>query len=127
MTNHVEAHAFVERLLLLPLPTWRDAAMACPRALEVVTERALADAIHAPELALDVWNTRDDVETAFCRFDCAEGHELLRAKGEREQVHLASERAALAVLVHDALPAEEFRACYGGFATCIVPATLHLH
>ena len=99
MTDHVETNGFVERLLLLPLPTWRDAAMACPRALALATERALADAIHAPELAIEVWNTQDDVETVFCRFDRAEGHQLLRTSDQREHVHLDSERAALAVLV----------------------------
>lgn len=127
MMRDAETLTFVDRLLLLPLLTWRDAAMACPRQLAATTERALADAIHTPELAIDVWNTRDDVETAICRFDCVEGRELLRIKGQREHVHLVSERAALAVLVHDALPAREFHACYGGFAACILPATLHLH
>ena len=118
---------FVDRLLLLPLVTWRDAAMACPSHLSASTEQALAGAVCAPERALDVWNTRDDVETAICRVDCAEGHELLRARGQREHVHLVSERAALAVLVREALPAQEFSACYGGFHRCIALATLHLY
>ena len=117
----------VDQLLLLPLVTWRDTAMACPSHLAASTEQALADAVRASGMALDVWNTRDDVETAICRFDCAEGHELLRARGQREQVHLVTERAALAVLVREALPAQEFSACYGAFHRCIPPATLHLH
>jgi hypothetical protein len=127
MMRDAEILTFVDRLLLLPLLTWRDAAMACPRQLAVTTERALADAIHTPELAIDVWNTRDDVETAICRFDCVEGRELLRMKGQREHVHFVSERAALAVLVHEALAAEDFSACYGGFSRCITLEALHLH
>ena len=119
--------SFVDRLLLLPLPTWRDAAMACPRELTTSTAQALAGAMRAPELAIDVWNTRDDVETAFCRFDCAEGHALLRASGQREHVHLVSERAALAVLLHELLSAGDLAACYGGIEGCIALATLHLH
>lgn len=127
MTRAVEIPTFVDRLLLLPLVTWRDAAMACPHQLAAATAQALAEALRAPELALDVWNARDDVETAFCRFDCAEGHALLRARGQREHVHLVSERAALAVLVHEALPAQELSDCYGGFERCIALGTLHLH
>jgi hypothetical protein len=118
---------FVEQLMLLPLVKWRDAAMACPRQLPAATARVLDAAIRDPVLALDVWNTRDDVETALYRFDCAEGQALLRGKAHRTHVHVVSERAALAVLVHAALSAEDFGACYGGFEGCIARATLHLH
>ena len=127
MMTGVEVHTFVNHLLLLPLVTWRDAALACPRHLATITERALADAIHSPGLALDVWNTRDDVDTAFCRFDCAEGHALLRTRGRREHVHFVSERAALAALVREALCEQDFNACYGGFAQCIALTSLRSH
>jgi hypothetical protein len=118
---------FVDRLLLLPLVTWRDAAMACPSELPAPIEQMLADALRVPGLALDVWTIRDNVETALCRFDCWEGHALLRASGQRAHVRFVSERAALAVLVHDALPVPYFDTCYGGFSRCIATATLHMH
>jgi hypothetical protein len=118
---------FAGRLLLLPLLAWRDAAMACPSRLPAPTEQALAHALSDPGLALDMWNTRDDVETAFCRFDCAEGRALLRARGQREHVHVVSERAALAVLVREALCEQDFNSCYGGFAQCIAMTSLHSH
>ena len=127
MSKDTELFTFVDRLLLLPLVTWRDAAMACPPQLAATSAQALTEAMRTPELALDVWNTRDDVETALCRFDCAEGRVLLRAKGQREHVHVVSERAALAVLVHDVLRAQDFSACYGGFVRCIALEALHLH
>jgi len=127
MSKDAELFTFVDRLLLLPLVTWRDAAMACPRQLAATAAQALTEAMRTPELALEVWNTRDDVETALCRFDCAEGRVLLRARGQREHVHAVSERAALAVLVHDVLRAQDFSACYGGFARCIALEALHLH
>ncbi len=127
MARDPDVLPFAGQLLLLPLTTWCEAAAASPERLPECTEAALADALRAPGLALEVWNTRDDVETALCRFDCAEGRALLRMRRQRDHVRAVSERAALAVLVQDVLGAQDFRACYGGFATCIVPAALHLH
>jgi hypothetical protein len=118
---------FVDRLQLLPLVTWRDAALACPCQLATPIAQRLVDALGVPGVALDAWIIRDNVETAFCRFDCREGHVLLRARDQRAHVRLASERAALAVLVHDVLSATDFGACYGGFDRCIPLTTLHLH
>lgn len=123
----VETPTFSEQLLLLPLVTWRDAAMACPRQLAWHVEQALADALREPDVALDAWVIRDNITTAFCRFDCREGRALLSARGQRTHVRLVSERAALAVLVFDTLPSGHFSACYGGFDQCITLATLHLH
>jgi hypothetical protein len=126
-TREAGVRLFVDRLLLLPLVTWRDAAMACPRQLSAPIEQRLADAVRMPGLALDVWTIRDNIETAFCRFNCWEGHALLRTRDQRAHVRLVSERAALAVLVHEALPVPCFSTCYGGFGGCIPLATLHLH
>jgi len=127
MAKDVEHLTFVDRLLLLPLVTWRDAAMRCPRQLAWHVEQALAEGLRVPDLALEAWTIRDNVETAFCRFDCWEGRALLRTRDQRAHVRLVSERAALAVLVFRALPADCFSVCYGGFGPCIPLATLHLH
>lgn len=82
MSASTDLLSFAGHLVLLPLVTWRDAAMACPRRLPAVTEEALTKALSTEGLALDAWNVRDDVETAFCRFDCVEGHALLRVTGQ---------------------------------------------
>ena len=60
------------------------------------------------------------------RFECPEGYQLLRPRGRREHLRTVSDRAALAVLVHDLISTPDFGRCYGGFVGCISPAELHL-
>lgn len=126
MSDRAAATAFVEHLLRLSLAVWHDAAMRSASELDDVTNRAFAEVLRTPEVAWDAWCVRDDVEAAFCRFECPEGYELLRPRGRRGHVRTVSGRAALAVLVHDLIPASAFGRCYGGFVGCIRPAELHL-
>lgn len=124
MTSETGVNNFIESLLLLPLSQWCDAAMDCPAELTVPVERALAAALSGPEVAWEAWSTRDDVETALCRFDCPEGRDLLGPRGRRGHVRTTSERAARAVLVRRALAAMDFARAYGGFERCIPSKTL---
>lgn len=126
MSDRVAATAFVERLLRLPLVAWHEAANRSARELDAVTRQAFLEVLRRPEVAWDAWCVRDDVEATFWRFECAEGRALLRPHGEREHVRAVSDRAALAVLVHDLIPASDFGRCYGGFSDCIATAELYL-
>jgi len=126
MSNRAAATAFIEHLLRLPLAAWHDAASCSAHELDVVTGRAFLEVLRRPDVAWDAWCVRDDVEATFWRFDCPEGRELLRPRGAREHVRAVSDRAALAVLVHDLIPATDFGRCYGGFSNCIAAAELQL-
>jgi len=100
--------------------------MGSPPELDDVTNCAFMEVLRTPEVAWDAWCVRDDVEAAFCRFECPEGYQLLRPRGRREHLRTVSDRAALAVLVHDLISTPDFGRCYGGFVGCISPAELHL-
>ena len=126
MSDRAAATAFVEHLLRLSLAAWHDAAVRSASELDDVTSRAFAEVLRTPEVAWDAWCVRDDVEAAFCRFECPEGRALLRPRGERKRVRAISDRAALAVLVHDMISMSDFGRCYGEFGHCIAPAELHL-
>lgn len=124
MSDRAAANAFVERLLRLPLARWHEAAMSSASEPDDANSRPFVDLLQTPEVAWDAWCVRDDVEATFWRFECPEGRELLRPHGEREHVRTASDRAALAVLLHDLIPASDFGRWYGGFGNCISPADL---
>lgn len=126
MSNRAAATAFVEHLLRLPLAAWHDAVTCSPSELDAVTARAFLEVLRSPDVAWDAWCVRDDVEATLWRFECPEGRELLRPRGERDHVREVSDRAALAVLVHDLISAPDFSRCYGGFSNCIATAELHM-
>jgi hypothetical protein len=127
MSDRMAATAFVERLLRLSLAAWHQAALGSPAALDVITERTFREVLQAPEVAWDAWCVRDDVEATFWRFDCAEGRELLRPHGRRSHVRAVSDRAALAVLVHDLISLPDFDRCYGEFQSCIRVSDIHIN
>jgi len=125
MSDRVASTVFVERLLRLPLVAWYEAANCSAHELDAVTRHTFLEVLRRPELAWDAWCVRDDVEATFWRFECPEGRQLLRPRGEREHVRAVSDRAALAVLVHDIIPASDFGRCYGGFSNCIATDELY--
>ena len=127
MSDRVAATAFVERLLRLSLAAWHQAALGSSVELDAVTEQAFRAVLRTPEVAWDAWCVRDDVEAAFWRFDCPEGEELLRPRGQRRLVRAVSDRAALAVLVHDLISVRDFDCCYGAFRGCIPVAGLNIN
>ena len=127
MSDRMAATGFIERLLRLSLDVWHQAALGSAAALDAVTERTFREVLRTPEVAWDAWCVRDDVEAAFCRFECPEGLELLRPRGRRSHVRVVSDRAALAVLVHDLISVPEFDRCYGEFRGCIPVAELHIN
>ena len=127
MSDRMAATAFVARLLRLSLAAWHQAAVGSAGALDVVTERTFREVLRTPEVAWDAWCVRDDVEATFWRFDCPEGRALLRPRGRRSHVRAVSDRAALAVLVHDLIPVQDFDQCYGEFQRCIPIRQLNIN
>ena|SRR5690348_13644575 len=127
MSDRVAATAFVERLLRLSLAAWHRAALGSVAELDAVTDRTFREVLRAPAVAWEAWCVRDDVEATFWRFDCAEGRELLRPRGRRTHVRAVSDRAALAVLVHDLIAPPDFDRCYGEFRSCIPVSELHIN
>ena len=127
MSDRVAATAFVERLLRLSLAAWYRAALASSAELDAATDRTFRAVLRMPEVAWDAWCVRDDVEATFWRFDCPEGRELLRPWGCRRHVRAVSDRAALAVLVHDLLSVGDFDRCYGAFRGCIPVVGLNIN
>jgi hypothetical protein len=127
MSDRMAATAFVERLLRLSLVAWHQAAVGSDTVLDAATERTFREVLRTPEVAWDAWCVRDDVEATFWRFDCPEGRKLLRPRGRRRQVRDVSDRAALAVLVHDLIPAQDFDQCYGEFQRCIPIRELNIN
>ena len=127
MSDRMAATGFIERLLRLSLDVWYQAALRSAAALDAATERSFREVLRTPEVAWDAWCVRDDVEAAFCRFECPEGLELLRPRGRRSHVRVVSDRAALAVLVHDLISVPEFDRCYGQFRGSIPVAELHIN
>ena len=115
---------FVERLMDLPLADWSAVALAFPDGTAEVSEHAMKNALSEPAIAFDVWSTRDDVETALWRFDCPDGRPNISRAGSRARIKLATERAALAVLVRVVLGATHFDVCYGAFEGLIPVSSL---
>lgn len=115
----VQVGHFMERLVVLPLREWSEVAMESQDTIAEESAHAMKAALQDPTLAIDVWNVRDDVESAICRFDSPEARPYVAKKGSRTHVRHVTERAALAVLVRDALGATHFVVCYGGFERVI--------
>jgi hypothetical protein len=111
---------FMERLVALPARAWGDVAMECPATVAAASEQAMTAALLDPVLALDAWNVRDDVESAMYRFDCSEGRVYVAKKESRAHVRYVTERAALALLVRNAL-GPHFAVCYAVFER-VIPA-----
>ena len=110
-----EAVHFVVQLLSVPLAEWTACAMqaATPKASEAA--RALDDAARLPETMYAAWLIRDHVETASHRFGSADGRRLCPPSRARD-LQLATERAALALLLQAWLNDEHFDLLRGGFA-----------
>lgn len=115
----VQVGHFMERLMGLTLRDWNEAAMESPDTIAEESDRAMKAALANPTLAIDVWNVRDNIELAVCRFGRPEGRPYVSKKGSRAHIRRVTERAALAVLVRDALGAMHFVVCYGGFERVI--------
>lgn len=111
---------FMERLVALSPRDWGDVAMECPAMVAAASEQAMTAALLDPVLALDAWNVRDDVESAMYRFDCPEGRIYVAKKESRAHIRHVTERAALALLVRNALGAH-FVVCYAVFER-VIPA-----
>lgn len=102
--------------MTVPLLEWCSAASAVPPSERERAAGALTGALAAEVLALDAWQVRDDVQTAWFRFECAEGQKLARAfLRDLPAMQLATERAALALLVQPLLTDSEFQLLYRGF------------
>ena len=127
MNDRMAATVFVEHLVRLSLAAWYQAALDSNAALDAVTDRTFHAMLRMPEVAWDAWCVRDDVEATFWRFDCPEGRDLLRPRGRRRHIRSVSDRAALAVLVHDRISASDFDQCYGAFRDCIPVSELHMN
>jgi hypothetical protein len=115
------AEQFIAQLLRIPLAEWRGYAMNdnasftsdAARALEEATE-VLEHAIRLPDTLYAAWLVRDHVETAYYRFRSAEGRRQCPPSRVRD-VRIATERAALALLLRSWLSDEHFLLLRGGF------------
>ena len=109
------ARDFTDWLEDVALSTWHGVALACPTVLAPDAARQLERALGAPEMALDIWTTKDDLAAALWRFASPEGRWL--ARSHRQRGHLASvtERAALALVVRQRLRDVHFAQAFGAF------------
>lgn len=112
---------FTDWLEEVPLAIWRGAAVGCPSTLPKVVADSLERALGARAVALDIWNTKDDVDAALWRFTSAEGRWLAGRRRLRLHIALVTERAALALVVRQRLGKEAFAHAFGGFAAHFPP------
>jgi hypothetical protein len=111
--------SFLQRLVACPLADWhRVATVPTSPAVHAAT-RALAAAICTPDTLYAAWLVRDHVETACHRFESPEARRV--HPSVRRDVRIATERAALALLVRASLGRDHFDALYGGFAVLLTP------
>jgi len=106
---------FIAQLLITPLAEWHHCATHASESDAGAATRALEHAIRSPDSLFAAWLACDHVETALYRFRSVEGRRLCPPSRLRE-VRIATERAALALLVRESLRDEHFRLLRGGFA-----------
>jgi hypothetical protein len=115
---------FVSYLSEIPLKAWVEAARR-----RLLTRRmAEAElALHTLERQSDdssrLFAVKDAVLNALQRFECAEGRYLTRQRSVTDHLRLATEHAALAILLRNRLQAEDFATLYAPFEPAI-PSTL---
>jgi hypothetical protein len=114
---------FLEYLTDIPLRAWVEAARRraltqrmhkAEEALHVVARQSATEAFAVKQAALD----------ALQRFESVEGRRLTRARYATDHLRLATEHAALAVLLRDQLEPSDFVTLYAPFEPVIPSALL---
>jgi len=121
--NNGAVAIFLQYLTDIPLRAWVEAARrraltphmdAAEHALHVVARQSASDVFAVKQAALD----------ALQRFESVEGRRLTRARYATDHLRLATEHAALAVLLRGQLAPSDFATLYEPFEPVIPNALL---
>ena len=123
-TNLRAMRLFVAYLGEMPLAEWIAATIHARRSPRLAAAHASLDAlVRRATDHQDVFATMSAVLDALHRFECPEGRHLTRMRHSTDNLRPDTERAALAVLLHDHLATDHFALLYEPFEPRI-PAVL---